>query len=877
MEVYSVKDLSFKYPGSDKMALTNISFSVSEGEFLIIAGLSGSGKSTLLRQLKTALTPGGVFEGKVLFYGKSLSQWDAFEQASKIGFVMQSPENQMITDTALHELAIGMENLGVPAAVMKKRIAEISSFLGIEGILRKPFSQLSGGKRQIINLASVLITEPEVIILDEPLSQLDPIGAEEFISLLNKINKEFGTTIIISEHDLEKTISYADRVIVMSDGGIVSHADAQKTTQFLSANKHRLISSLPVSARIGAYICRDKILPMDMAGGRTLLKNHCKKNGITRYISADEKICEKPPYIKLEKVFFSYSKNEKDILNGLDLVAHKGEILSVLGGNGTGKTTLLECIAGVLPAYSGKLMIDGKCIKYGKRTDKRAYLPQDPRSLFVKDTLADDLREFCSHDKYDDEFFEYITLLCGVSELLERNPYDLSGGEQQRAALAKVLLTRPQMLLLDEPVKCLDVSAKKDLGIILRNIADSGVCIIMVTHDMDFAAEYSDRCTLLFDGTASEPHNVRDFFSESTFYTTSARRLSREIIDTCIIDNDIICALSGSDSNYNNTKPDVRLKKFFDESAFQKKDHFKKNERIVFPQTVLFFLFLSFAALSAYLSVSVQTLGFIIAAAFTILFAAFALFFERSKHGKQERIQISKVKRMGKASFVSLLFSALAIPFTIFAGIYYFNDEKYLFISLLIMAEIMIPFFAAFEKHTIKTRELVVISVMCALCVVGRAAFYMFPEFKPVTAIVIISGAALGCQSGFLVGAVGMLASNMIFGQGPWTPWQMTAMGLIGFLSGFVFSGNKTGRSKILFSVIGFVFAVIIYGGIMDPAAIIMSHLEFNPQNVSAYYLSGLPLDLIHGISTAVFLYFLAAPVIKKLERIKKKYGLIGE
>ena len=254
---------------------------------------------------------------------------------------------------------------------------------------------------------------------------------------------------------------------------------------------------------------------------------------------------------------------------------------------------------------------------------------------------------------------------------------------------------------------------------------------------------------------------------------------------------------------------------------------------------------------------------------------ASALVFMFSLRKSVRNISIVPCGRSIKRIAVSVATVLVAVPVTIIMGVYWFNDSKYLFISLLVLVESILPFYIIFEKRPVQTRELVLIAVLCALCVTGRAAFYMLPAFKPVTALVIICAAALGSESGFMIGSVSMLASNVFFGQGIWTPWQMFTMGLIGFVAGILFSGRLLPVNKITLSAFGFVSVFLIYGGIMNPASLILSRTPINQETLLSVYAFGLPIDTIHAVSTAVFLFIGAEPVITKLERVKKKYGLI--
>lgn len=801
MEIFTVRDLSFTYPGSKNMVLENISFSVKKGEFVTVCGFSGSGKSTLLRQLKPVICPHGSKSGKIFYNGSDISELNDRQQAEKIGFVMQMPDNQTVTDKVWHELVFAAESLGYSNNDIKRRCAETASFFGIEKWYHKRICELSGGQKQILNLASVMITSPEVLILDEPLSQLDPIASYNLLQLINKINKELGTTIIISSHDLDRLFLCSDHMIVLSAGRIISDAPPEKTAENLNELYSPLFEAVPLGTRLYyAFNKTDGKIPFDITACREMLASEKEKLQINTII-IDEKKHDEAPAISVNELCFRYERNSEDVLCKAGFKAYKGEILSLIGGNGSGKTTLLKAAAGIIKAYSGKII--------SKSKSRIAYLPQDPKILFACESVTDELYEVTDNE----EKIKSTVISCGLEELLDMHPYDLSGGQQQRAALAKLLLSEPDILLMDEPVKGMDICAKNETGRIIRSLADSGKCIIFVSHDMEFCARYSDRCAVLFDGQVIGTDEVHRFFSSNHFYTTTARRLTEGIIDNCVNQEDIYHVFDLKRNNVENNTP-------------------KNPEKDI-----------------------------------------------DIKRKKSECVKTTPVRSDTKLILSTVFILFFTVPLTIFAGIFFLNDTKYLFISLLVMLECMLPVFISFEKKRSKknkSREIVLLSVMTALCVLARTAFYMFPEFKPVTAMVILSGAALGAESGFMIGSMTMLCSNIIFGQGPWTPWQMFVMGIIGFLSGIFFGSGKIPIRKTYLIIFGIISTVIIYGGIMDPAAAVISHIELTPQTFFAYCAAGLPMNLIHAASTALFLFIGSYPVLKKTERIKHKYGIIN-
>lgn len=540
MEILTLKNLSFLYPESDRKAIENISLSVREGEFIVICGRSGCGKTTLLRLLKNELAPVGKREGEILFCGKAMDEVDARTSARCIGFVAQNPESQTMTDKVWHELAFGMENLGYGADEMHLRAGELANYFGINGWLHSDTATLSGGQKQLLALAAVMTLSPKVLLLDEPTSQLDPIAASGFISTLQKINRELGMTVILSEHRLEEVFPIADRVVVMDEGKIVCSDTPQRVCELLGNDP--ISAGFPSAARIFSGLEGRGKCPLTVREGREFLSSFEKKS-----LPIEEKSRPDEVAFSMKNVWQRYERNSPDILKGADIEVRRGEIFSLLGGNGSGKTTLISVIAGVEKAYRGKITILGKNIKkYGAELHRGtiAMLPQDVSTVFIKNTVRDDLFDICRAvgcGKNDAE--KKIADICAelsITEVLSRHPYDLSGGEGQRAALAKILLTEPKILLLDEPTKGIDAFAKQTLMAILRRLSEGGVTVLIVTHDTEFAAEISGRCAMLFDGKVISPSCPQRFFGKNNFYTTSASRISRGIFENTVTAEQVI-------------------------------------------------------------------------------------------------------------------------------------------------------------------------------------------------------------------------------------------------------------------------------------------------------------------------------------------------
>lgn len=555
MEILTVKNLNFKYQNTNSKSLNNITFSINFGEFIVVCGQSGCGKTTLLKMLKKELTPFGEKSGDIIYMGEKIDEIDLKKSASEIGYVQQNPEAQIVTDKVWRELAFSLENLGYPSSVIRRKTGEMASFFGIQDWFRKDTATLSGGQKQLLNLASVMAVSPRLIILDEPTSQLDPISANDFIAALQKLNRELGVTIILAEHRLEEIFPIADRVIVMDSGKIIEYDTPKNVGQ--SLKNHNMSYAMPSAVRIFHGLNVDDACPLTAKEGREFLSNHFTNEVDTLDIKPyehNEKIA-----IEAENVYFRYEKNSKDVLRDFNLKVYVGENFCILGGNGTGKTTALNVMTRLFKPYSGKIFIKGKNIK--KYTGNTLYkhnialLPQNPQTVFIKKTVYEDLKEICKVMEYSKEDIENniknISVKLGIDHLLNNHPYDLSGGEQQKAAIAKMLLLKPRILFLDEPTKGIDAFAKKTLISIFEQLKSCGITVITVTHDIEFAALCADRCALFFDGDIISVDTPNLFFSNNSFYTTSANRISRHMYKNTISCDDVIKMCNINSNIYN--------------------------------------------------------------------------------------------------------------------------------------------------------------------------------------------------------------------------------------------------------------------------------------------------------------------------------------
>ena len=528
---FQIENLSFSYPTKAQDSLHNVNLTIEKGEYIVLCGASGSGKTTLLRQLKSVLAPYGKKSGQILFNGIPLDQVSQQEQAAKIGYVMQNPEEQIVTDKVWHELAFGLESLGCDQKTMRSRVAEMACYFGIQDWFHRDVDVLSGGQKQLLNLASIMAMQPEVLILDEPTSQLDPLAASDFLNTVRKINTELGTTVIITEHRLEDIFPYADRAIVMEAGKVIADDTPRNIGKLLYEQKNPMFTAMPTPVRVFYGAAGEGDCPLTVREGRTWLSKTCSEKKALPVAELPE---SKEIALSLHDVWFRYEKDSADVLRGVTAKVPGGSLYAIVGGNGAGKSTMLRSVCGICKPYRGKIKVFGK--QKVQFQDCLAMLPQDPKSLFVKKTVREELEEMSA----DKEKIAEIAKICEIEHLFDSHPYDLSGGEQQRAALAKVLLTAPRLLLLDEPTKGIDSFFKEKLAKILCKLKGQGITIVMVSHDVEFCAKYADLVSMFFDGQILTTDTPRRFFGNNSFYTTAANRMSRHVISMAVTAEDVI-------------------------------------------------------------------------------------------------------------------------------------------------------------------------------------------------------------------------------------------------------------------------------------------------------------------------------------------------
>ncbi|QQY80152.1 energy-coupling factor transport system ATP-binding protein [Keratinibaculum paraultunense] len=538
-------EYSFKYPREDKSALDNINLSIDEGEFVLICGPSGCGKTTLLQQLKKEIIPEGKITGRALYEGVPIKDLDDFIAASNIGMVFQEPESQIVTDRVINELAFSMENLGFPLEKMGRRMGEMVHFFGIEDKLYEKIHNLSGGQKQVLNLASVLLLQPKVLLLDEPTSQLDPVSSKEFIQMVQNLNRDFSITVIITEHRLEELFHIVDRVVMLDEGQIKYDGKPKDVAKEIYDNNDEIFFNyLPSISKLYFKLDKEKDnVPLTIRDAKKWIKNISIDKEMQEKQKIEDKKNIKNTIINIKNISFRYERGKPLVLDKLSLEINQGEFLSILGGNGSGKSTLLKVVAGAYKPQYGKIYVNGKKL-HNIDEDKRfryiGYLDQNPMLYFLHDRVQDEIYDRAEKINAAEKDVQYIIDLFELNNILHRHPYDISGGEKQKVALAIVLLAKPKILLLDEPTKGIDPISKRNIGNLLINLKKSGITLVVATHDIEFAARFSDRCALLFDKDIRAVEEPNTFFSQNYFYTTSINRIIRDKIPNAIIWEDVV-------------------------------------------------------------------------------------------------------------------------------------------------------------------------------------------------------------------------------------------------------------------------------------------------------------------------------------------------
>ena len=459
-----VQGLSFAYPGAEAPVLEGLDWRVPQGAFALLVGGTGSGKSTLLSLLKPEIAPAGERTGDARVLGEPVADMDVRASAERVGYVFQDPENQIVCETVWHEMAFGLENLGVSRDEMRRRVAEASYFFGLEDWLHRDTDTLSGGRKQLLSLAAVLTLRPRVLLLDEPTSQLDPVAEKNFLHALFRVNHELGCTVVVATHQPRPMLEYATCAYRIEDGRVREVVDL---------------------ASLGS---REGLLALDS----------CRPaQGATSAAAA------------IREGWFRYDRATGWVLCGLDVAFSTGAVHAIVGGNGCGKSTMLSVLAKTVKLQRGRMV---------RGAASAALLPQNPKALLVAETVRDELMEWASACGYDEAMARERAASLGLADLGERHPYDLSGGQRQLLALAKLLLIGPELLLLDEPTKGLDLASRRIIARALRDHAQAGGTVVMATHDLDFAEQVADDISMMFDGEIACMEPPTDFFADNVFY-----------------------------------------------------------------------------------------------------------------------------------------------------------------------------------------------------------------------------------------------------------------------------------------------------------------------------------------------------------------------
>jgi energy-coupling factor transport system ATP-binding protein len=529
---------NFSFISSTKKILSNINIEVEEGDFVLFCGPSGSGKTTLLSNVKKELIPTGKFKGKVTYDSIDIEDLDDNQSATDIGFLFQNPDSQLVTDTVIQEIAFPLENIGMPTEDIRNRVAEMTAFFCIDNILYKNVNELSGGQKQLVNLCSLLVLKPKLLLLDEPTSQLDPIASYDFLTILRRLNEEFSITIMITEHSVDNIFPFVDRVVFLKDGSVKYFSDTQTMVQ--KAIKDDIFKFyLPDVSKVNFLLSekypklKDEKIALSVREGRKLLNKISNDLEVfpkkeKTLLNDDYPFLDNDELIKSNGLYFAYDK-ANIILKDIELSIRQGEFLGIIGGNGTGKTTLIQLLAGLLKPIKGKIS--------RKRGIKSAYLYQNPMIHFSKEKVK---QEFLLNDETDlnNEVIELLRLF-NIEHLLDQNPYDCSGGEQQKIAIVKALIKKPDVLILDEPTKGLDPLSKYSLAKKLQTLQNNGLTIVMASHDLSFVANYCHRCIMLFDGGIQVDNNPKEIFAENNFYTTFVNRLVKDYIPDGVVLDDV--------------------------------------------------------------------------------------------------------------------------------------------------------------------------------------------------------------------------------------------------------------------------------------------------------------------------------------------------
>ncbi len=491
------RETTFTYPLAGGPALADVALAVETGEVLLVAGNAGSGKSTLLRTIN-GLVPhasGGRFAGDVVTFGRSVRDHRPRDLADVVGFVHQDPEAQFVVDRVEADVAFVLENLGADPVTMRRRVEEVLDALGVAHLRHRSPATLSGGERQRVAIAGALAAAPAALVLDEPTSQLDPQGADDVLAALLRLNADLGTTIVLAEHRLERAGPLADRAVIV-DGG---HVGAPGEPGAVLAG----YDGAPQVTRLGALLGWDP-LPLTVRDARRQARRH-PPAGLAA--PADDPP-QAPGVMLLGANHVRVARDGAPVLRDAALVAHQGEVVTLMGRNGSGKTTLLRVLAGLLDADAGEIVRKGTV----------AYVPQDPNALLFATTVRGELEHTLRLlGRQDPAAVDRMLAAFHLEPLADRHPRSLSGGERQRVAIAAVAVGGADVLLLDEPTRGMDAASMAALEAALRAHTAAGGAAVVATHDVELAARLAARAVVLGEGDVVAAGPARRVLSGSLF------------------------------------------------------------------------------------------------------------------------------------------------------------------------------------------------------------------------------------------------------------------------------------------------------------------------------------------------------------------------
>lgn len=527
MEAVRCEGLSFRYNTAEKAALTDVSFTVKQGELVMLMGGSGCGKTTLLRLLKPEISPLGEKMGGIFLFGDDIG-----DRQPGVGYVHQHPEEGFVSDTVRGEIMFAAENAGLAPEEVRRLTAETVSRFGLGRLLHRRLSELSGGEKQLVSLCAAMVTQPDLLLLDEPFSRLDPNAAESFGSLLLRLNRELGVTVVVAEHSSEILFAECDQILLMDKGSLAAAAPPRR-----AAHTRGFLDFMPAAAQV--FADKDPT-PLSVREGRETLSRlpHRSEVPLPESQAFEEEL------LSADGLRFSFTPDGEDILAGADISLHRGELLALVGANGSGKTTLLRCLAGLARPYSGSVRAGGKPLK--RSAAVIGMLPQETADLFLQPTVIEDYRFALKAMGRPEREAEELLDRIGCGQLAQMHPYDLSGGELQRCGLGRVLLCDPDILLLDEPTKGLDPVSAHLMGELLRRLCAEGKGVLVVTHSLGFAARFAHTCGIFCGGRVESLTPAPEFFAKAGFYSTAAGRISRGMVKNAYTAGLLRSALGGA-------------------------------------------------------------------------------------------------------------------------------------------------------------------------------------------------------------------------------------------------------------------------------------------------------------------------------------------